>query len=80
MIKKILVVGLVIIVIGALLPSLWGMMMDTSDTVGNLTGEGAGGTFIAAMWPIVLIIVGIGIAAGLIFYAIRKFNITKGGG
>ena len=80
MIKKILAVVLVIIVIGALLPVLWTMMMDTSaDVTGNLTGAGAGGTFIAAMWPIVLILVGIGIAAGLIFYAIRKFNITKGG-
>lgn len=77
MVKKIIGIVLVIVVLGALIPVLWPMMMDTGGVVGNMTGSDAGTSFIKAMWPVILIIVGIGIAAGLIYYALKKFNIVK---
>lgn len=75
MIKKVIGIVLMVVVLGALLPVLWPMVEDTAaDVSGNLSGTGPGGTFIATMWPIVLLIVGIGVAAGLIFYALKRFG------
>jgi len=78
MIKKVIAVVLVVIVLGALIPVLFPMMLNTQSAItGNITGEDAGSLMIVAFWPILLIIIGIGIAAALIFYALRKFGVIK---
>ena len=77
MIKKVIGVVLVVVVLGALLPVLWPMLVDTDTAIQGLEGGGIT-DFLQAMWPIALIIIGIGIAAGLIFYALRSFGVIGG--
>jgi len=78
LIKKVIGVVLVVVVLGALLPVLWPMLVDTDTAIQELEGGGIT-DFLQAMWPIALIIIGIGIAAGLIFYALRSFGVIGGG-
>ena len=76
MIKKVIGVILVIIVLGALLPVLWPMLVDTDTDIQAIEGGGAITGFLQAMWPIALIVVGIGIGAGIIYYALKKFGVA----
>lgn len=78
MVKKVIGVILIVVVLGALLPVLWPMMVGTDADIQAMEGGGIT-DFLQAMWPVALIIVGIGIAAGLIFYALRQFGVMGGG-
>lgn len=75
MVKKVIGVVLVIVVLGALLPVLWPMLTDTDTNIQAIEGGGVVTDFLQAMWPVALIVVGIGIAAGLVMYALKKFGV-----
>lgn len=75
MVKQVVAVIVMIVVLGTLIPVLWPMMTDTSADIAALNGTDAGTGFMKTAWPIVLVIIGIGIAAGLIFFALRKFGV-----
>ena len=79
MIKKVLAVILVVVVLGALIPVGLGLLFDTIDPIEsmNVTASPEAGGLLQTMWPIVIIIIIIGIAAGLIFFALKKFNVIK---
>lgn len=66
---------MLIIVLGALIPVLWPMMEATDTDIQALTETGPITTFLQTMWPIVLLVIGIGVAAGLVFMALRKFGV-----
>lgn len=79
MIKKVLAVILVVVVIGALIPVLLGLLFDTAEPISsmNVTASPAAGGLLQTMWPIVIMIIIIGIAAGLVFYGLKRFNVIK---
>ena len=64
-----------IIVLANAIPVLWPLATTASANITAMTGTDAGTTTIQAFWPIVLLLVGLGIAIGLIVYALKKFNV-----
>lgn len=75
MIKQVLGVVMLIIVLGALIPVLWPMMEATDTDIQALMETGPITVFLQTMWPIVLLVIGIGVAAGLVFYSLKKFGV-----
>jgi len=72
-------VVIVVIVLANAIPVLWPMATDASGNITAMTGTDAGTTTIQAFWPVVLLLVGLGVAVGLIVYALRKFGMLGGG-
>lgn len=79
MIKSVLGVILIAVVIGALVPVLAPLLFDTIGDIDAITHEDAGSelTLLKTLWPIVVMIVIIGIAAGMVFFALRRFGVIK---
>lgn len=77
MTKKVVSVILLVVVLGALIPALWPSMQatDTDIQALNATAGDIATPFLQTIWPIVLLVIGIGIAAGLVFFALRKFGV-----
>ena len=75
MIKNILMVILVVVVLGALLPVVLPMFFDTTADIEAIAGSEPELIMLQELWPLALMIIIIGLAAGLIFYALRKFNV-----
>ena len=69
----------VIIVLATSIPILWPMATEASGNITAMTGTDAGTETIQAFWPVVLLIVGIGVAVGLIVYALKEFGIMGKG-
>ena len=77
----IIIVALTLIVLGALIPVLWPMLQDTQTDIDALNATGSVSTsFLQNMWPIALLVVGLGIVVALILYALRKFGVLGAGG
>jgi len=72
-------VVVVIIVMARAIPVLWPLATEASENITGMTGTDAGTTTIQAFWPIILLLVGLGVAIGLIIYALKKFGILGGG-
>lgn len=79
MIKKVLGVILIAVVIAALLPVLLPLLFDSLGDIDAITHEDAGAELdlLQTIWPIVVMIIIIGVAAGLVFFALRRFNVIK---
>jgi len=79
MIQKLLGVLIVLVVIGALLPVLLPVLFDSSAGIAsmNVTASPAAGGMLKTMWPIMVMILIIGIAGGLIFFALKRFGVLK---
>ena len=69
----------VLLVLGSAVPVLWPMAAATADNISAMTGTDAGTTTIQAFWPVILLVVGLGMAVGLIVFALRKFGLLGGG-
>lgn len=65
-------------VVGAIVVALWPTITGTNTSVQALTQTDAGTTTMKALWPIILIAVGVGITAGLIMYILHKMGLLKG--
>lgn len=65
--------------LAALLPVFWPLLTGTGDTVNNLSGTDPATTLLKTLWPIALLVIGIGLAVAVIFYALRKFGVLSGG-
>lgn len=72
-------VVVVIIVLANAIPVLWPLATGASGNITAMTGTDAGTTTIQAFWPIILLLVGLGVAVGLIVYALRRFGLLGGG-
>ena len=69
----------VLLVIGTVYPILWPMVTGTvTENITAMTGTDAGTTTFQAFWPVVLLVVGIGLAVGLVVYGLRKFGLMGG--
>lgn len=79
MIKKILGVILIVVVLGAAIPVILPLLFDTQGDIEamNVTASPEAGGLLKTMWPIVVMIIIIGIAAGLIFFALKRFNVIR---
>lgn len=73
MIKKIVSVVILFCVLGALVPVLWPMFVGTDTDIQAMTETDDATVFLQTVWPIVLLVMGIGVGAGLIYYGVRKF-------
>ena len=79
MIKSVIGVLLIVVVIGALIPVLLPLLFDTVGDIDDITHAdgGSGLTLLKTIWPIVVLVIVIGIAAGLVFFALRRFGVIK---
>ena len=68
-------VVVVLIVLGTAIPVLWPLAANTTDNITAMTGTDAGTTTIQAFWPVILLVVGMGLAVGLIMFGLRKFGL-----
>lgn len=71
---KLIGVLVVVLVLGSAVPVIWPMITATSDNITAMTGTDSGTTFIQDFWPLVILLIGIGLAVGLIMFAIRRFK------
>lgn len=70
-------VVVVMVVMGSAIPVLW-PVASNSTAINAMSGTDAGTTTIKSFWPIILLIIGIGLAVGLIVMALRKFGLLGG--
>ena len=81
MLKSVIGVILMVVILGALLPTLLPMFFETAtdiDTVAtNSSYEDYGAPVLGTVWPIVLTVIILGIAAGLVFFALRRFGVIR---
>lgn len=73
----IVAVAVGVAILGAIVPALWPTITGSDTAIQALTQTDAGTTTMQALWPILLIAVGCGIAAGLVMWALRKFNLSR---
>lgn len=73
-------IGLVVVimVVARAFPVLWPVAANTSE-IDAMSGTDAGTTTFQSIWPIVLIIGGIGIAVMAIMWIVRKTHLSGGG-
>lgn len=72
-------VSVVLIVIATAFPIVWPMVVAAGANVTSMEGTDAGTTTLVGFWPLILLVVGIGIAIGLIMYGLKKFQIMSKG-
>lgn len=72
---SLITIVVVIIVLANAIPVIWPLAIASSGNITAMTGTDAGTTTIQAFWPIVLLLVGLGIAIGLITFAVKRFKI-----
>ena len=79
MISKVLGVVLIAVVVAALLPVMLPLLFDSIGDIEDITHADAGAELdlLQTLWPIVVMIIIIGIAAGLVFFALRRFKVIK---
>jgi len=81
MIKSAIGVVLVIMVLGILLPTVLPLMLDTDTDIQAFAIDAdyadLGAPLFGTIWPIVMIVVMIGIAAGVVFFALKRFNVIN---
>lgn len=71
-------VVVVLVVLGTAVPVLWPLAANTT-AIDAMTGTDVGTTTIQSFWPVILLVVGLGLAVGLIVFGMRKFGLWGGG-
>jgi len=69
-----------IIVLAALIPGLWPMLTASTAQINAINGTDTATVFLKTGWPIAILLIGIGIVIGLIYFALKQFGIIGGGG
>lgn len=75
MLKTVLGVMLAIIVLGVAIPVVWPTFVGTDTAIQAMTETDEATVLFQTFWPIALLIVGLSIAVGVVFYGLRKFNV-----
>lgn len=75
----IIVVCVVLIVIARAFPVIWPIVTAAGANITAMSGDDAGTTTIIAFWPLVLMLVGLGVGVGLIIFAVKNFGLLKNG-
>lgn len=73
-------VTVVLLVLGSAVPVLWPLAAGSADNISAMTGTDVGTTTIQSFWPVILLVVGIGLAVGLIVYGLKQFGLMGGKG
>lgn len=73
--KGLIVVAVVLVVLGSAIPVLWPLVTGTTANITSMAGTDSGTELIQAFWPIIILVIGLGIAVGLIMYGLKKFGI-----
>lgn len=68
-------VVVVLIVLFYAIPIIWPVAVTASENMTSMSGTDEGTTIMKAFVPIILLVIGLGLAVALIVYAIRKFGI-----
>lgn len=84
-VNRVIFLVLGIVIVGAMIPALWPVAEQTGTAIQAMNTTGASGDFIKTMWPIGLIVAGLGLGIWLIFFALSKLGVFgagkgKGGG
>ena len=79
MLSGLIGVVVVLVVLGAAIPVLWPIAANTT-AIDAMTGTDVGTTTIQSFWPVILLVVGLGLAVGLIVFGMKKFGLWGGGG
>jgi len=78
--RGVLLTVLTIVILGAVLPALWPMMTDTSADIAAINGTDTATAFLKTGWPIAILVIGVGVVAALVFFALRQFGVIGGKG
>ncbi len=71
-VKTVVSVIVGVLIVGTLIGALWSPLAATDTTIQALTETDAGTTMLKVMWPIALVVVGVGLAAGVVMWVLRK--------
>ena len=71
-------IAVVMLVLGRVIPVIWPMITATSDNISAMTGADAGTVTIQSFWPLILLMIGLGIGVAIIMYAVKKFGLFTG--
>jgi hypothetical protein len=77
--SALIIVIVVMIVLGSAIPALWPLLTATSANITAMAGTDAGTATIKAFWPVIILVVGLGVAVGLIVYGLKKFGLLGKG-
>jgi len=76
----VLLTVLAVVILGVMLPALWPMLLDSITNINAIEGSDTATAFLKVGWPIAILVIGVGVVAGLIFYALRQFGVIGGKG
>lgn len=74
-IQVVLAVMIVVVVIGAAIPVVWPIFVGTDTDIQAMTETDDATVFFKAIWPIALLVLGLSIGAGVIFWSLRKMGV-----
>lgn len=78
LLTALIAIAVVLIVLARAFPILWPMVTSAGGNVTAMNGTDAGTTTFVAFWPVALLVVGIGVAVGLIIFALKSFGLIGG--
>jgi cell division protein FtsX len=76
---SILGVVLLVLVLGKVIPALWPSFVGSDTDIQALSQSDAATVILQSLWPIILLIAGIGMVAAIIFLVLKKFKFGSGG-
>lgn len=77
MVRRFVTVVLSIVLLGALVPVLWPLFVGTDTDIQAMTETDDATVLFQTIWPIALLVIGVALAAGVVFYALRKFKVMS---
>lgn len=68
-------VVIIMLVMSYAVPVLWPLVVTASANVTAMSGSDGGTTIMKALWPVALLMVGLGVGIGLIIFALRQLDV-----
>lgn len=65
----------IVLVMSYAVPVLWPLATTAAANVTAMTGTDGGTTIMKALWPVALLMIGLGVGIGMIIYALRQLSI-----
>lgn len=78
-VNRVIFLVLGIVIVGSMIPALWPVAEQTGTAIQAMNSTSTAGEFIKTMWPLGLIVAGIGLGVWLIFFALQKLGVFGGG-
>lgn len=74
LLSALLGVVITLAILGAAIPVLWPIAANTT-AIDAMSGTDQGTAMIQTFWPIVLLVIGLGLVVGLVIYGMRRFKV-----